>query len=282
MVRAAVIVDSRANAAQKDALVAFVRQISGGLIDEIVNVSAAPVTFESDGHEVRVAAADAKLAVRVICTTTQLRRDAVVPSAGCGQRSVHGAHGINTFSGKALGVRAGAIPTGAPALSARSRSDKLGGVGINFSFCSRATLPVSETEIYPDPDFLTYSSRAGSPRPAVLYGVLTCHRFVHVSPLQLAAALFVMSAAAATAQDLAVEKGSSAPPAEVAQPIAALLSADSTKVMRGANALEFWWVKTLPLKAAPASAASWADVPDGALVGVVTLAKPMTDIRGLR
>ena len=97
----------------------------------------------------------------------------------------------------------------------------------------------------------------------------------------LAAALLVTSSAAAAAQDLTVEKASSAPPSELAQPIAALLGPDSVKVMRGANALEFWWVKALPLKAAPAGAPSWADVPDGALVGVVTLAKPMTDIRGL-
>ena len=102
-----------------------------------------------------------------------------------------------------------------------------------------------------------------------------------VTTLTLLPAVLAMSAVVAIAQDLTVEKGSSAPPSDVAQPIAALLAADSTKVMRGANTLEFWWVKALPLKAAPAAALSWADVPDGALVGVVTLAKPMTDIRGL-
>ena len=102
-----------------------------------------------------------------------------------------------------------------------------------------------------------------------------------VSSLAIVTAVLAMAAAAATAQDLTVEKGSSAPPSDVAPPITALLAADSTKVMRGANTLEFWWVKALPLKATPAAAASWADVPDGALVGVVTLAKPMTDIRGL-
>jgi hypothetical protein len=90
-----------------------------------------------------------------------------------------------------------------------------------------------------------------------------------------------VSTVLARAQDLTVEKGTSAPPTDIAQPISALLAADSTRVMRGANALEFWWVKALPLKAAPSGATSWADVPEGALVGVLTIAKPMTDIRGL-
>jgi len=105
-VRAAVIVDSRATTAQRDALVAFVRRISGGLIDEIVNVSAAPVTFESDGHEVRVAAAEAQLAV-----ARHLHHD---PSCGAMQwfhplAAVNevsmGLTAVNTFSGRTLGTR---------------------------------------------------------------------------------------------------------------------------------------------------------------------------------
>ncbi len=106
VVRAAVIVDSRATGAQKEALVAFVRQISGGLIDEVVNVSAAPVTFESNGHEVRVAAADASLAV-----ARHLHHD---PSCGAMQwfhplaavkEASMGLTATNTFSGRALGTR---------------------------------------------------------------------------------------------------------------------------------------------------------------------------------
>jgi hypothetical protein len=105
-VRAAVIVDSRATTAQRDALVAFVRRISGGLIDEIVNVSAAPVTFESDGHQVRVAAAEAKLAV-----ARHLHHD---PSCGAMQwfhplaavnEASMGLTAVNTFSGRTLGTR---------------------------------------------------------------------------------------------------------------------------------------------------------------------------------
>ena len=36
-----------------------------------------------------------------------------------------------------------------------------------------------------------------------------------------------------------------------------------------------------PAETAPAAHPSWSNVPDGALVGVVTLAKPMSDIRGV-
>ena len=51
--------------------------------------------------------------------------------------------------------------------------------------------------------------------------------------------------------------------------------------MRGENRLEFWWVKGVPLDTAPDGAPAWSNVPDGALVGAVKLAKPMTDTRGL-
>ena len=96
---------------QKDALVAFVRDISAALIDEVVNVSAAPVTFESNGHEVRVAAADARLAV-----TRHLHHD---PSCGAMQwfhplaavkEASMGLTATNTFLGEPS-VPAGAIPT---------------------------------------------------------------------------------------------------------------------------------------------------------------------------
>ena len=70
-------------------------------------------------------------------------------------------------------------------------------------------------------------------------------------------------------------------PAELAEPIRALLQPEATVVMRGANRLEFWWVKALPLDSAPEGRPSWSNVADGALVGAVTFAKAMTDTRGL-
>jgi hypothetical protein len=51
--------------------------------------------------------------------------------------------------------------------------------------------------------------------------------------------------------------------------------------MRGANRLEFWWVKSLPLDSAPDGRPSWSNVADGALVGAITLAKAMADTRGV-
>ena len=73
-------------------------------------------------------------------------------------------------------------------------------------------------------------SRAGAPGP------LSVQESSHVTgsfafAITLAVALFMMSAVAATAQDLTVEKGASAPPSDVAQPVAALLRPDSVKVM---------------------------------------------------
>ena len=74
----------------------------------------------------------------------------------------------------------------------------------------------------------------------------------------------------ADAQDLAATKEAVAIPAELGEPIRALLQPDATVVMRGANRLEFWWVKDLPLATAPEGRPSWSNVPDGALVGATT------------
>jgi hypothetical protein len=86
---------------------------------------------------------------------------------------------------------------------------------------------------------------------------------------------------AANAQELAATKEAVALPAELAEPIRALLQPDATVVMRGTNRLEFWWVKNLPLDSAPEGRPSWSNVADGALVGGVNLTKAMTDARGL-
>jgi hypothetical protein len=62
--------------------------------------------------------------------------------------------------------------------------------------------------------------------------------------------------------------------------VIAVLAPSAIPVTRGANTLEFWWVKELATKADGGNDA-WGSVPDGALVGAVRLAKAMTDIRGL-
>src|SRR5215467_16107809 len=48
--RAAIFVDARANAAQRKALVAMVRSLSGNLIGSVVQETATPISFTDSGH----------------------------------------------------------------------------------------------------------------------------------------------------------------------------------------------------------------------------------------
>ena len=61
--RAAIYVDSRANAAQRKALVAMVRSLSGNLIGSVVQETAAPIQFADNGHLITVSTDTVKLAV---------------------------------------------------------------------------------------------------------------------------------------------------------------------------------------------------------------------------
>jgi len=61
--RAAIFVDARANAAQRKALVAMVRSLSGGLIGSVVQESAVPIAFTDSGHQITVSTDTIKLAV---------------------------------------------------------------------------------------------------------------------------------------------------------------------------------------------------------------------------
>jgi hypothetical protein len=62
-VRAAVLVDERATTAQRDALVRLARELSRGLITEVVSVTAVPISFDSGAHQVAVNAGAASLKV---------------------------------------------------------------------------------------------------------------------------------------------------------------------------------------------------------------------------
>lgn len=89
-------------------------------------------------------------------------------------------------------------------------------------------------------------------------------------------------AGVARAQELSVKAGpTAAAPTEIAEPVRALLGDASVTVARGANMLEFWWVKALPLESAPSGTPAWSNVADGSIVGALRIAKPLTDIRGL-
>ena len=61
--RAAIFVDSRANAAQRKALVAMVKSLSGNLIGSVVQETAVPIQFADNGHQITVSADTLKLAV---------------------------------------------------------------------------------------------------------------------------------------------------------------------------------------------------------------------------
>src|SRR5215211_6782063 len=61
--RAAIYVDSRANAAQRKALVTMVKSLSGGLIGSVVQETAAPIQFADNGHQISVSTDTVKLAV---------------------------------------------------------------------------------------------------------------------------------------------------------------------------------------------------------------------------
>ena len=74
--RAAIYVDSRANAAQRKALVSMVRSLSGGLIGSVVQESATPIQFADNGKQISVSTDTMNLAV-----AKQLNHD-----ASCGNK----------------------------------------------------------------------------------------------------------------------------------------------------------------------------------------------------
>jgi len=101
--RAAIYVDSRANAAQRKALVAMVKSLSGNLIGSVVQETAVPIQFADSGHQVTVSTDTLKLSVE-----KHLNHD-----ASCGNKQwfnpltagVHAEMGTtdeNAYSGPAL------------------------------------------------------------------------------------------------------------------------------------------------------------------------------------
>ena len=98
-----------------------------------------------------------------------------------------------------------------------------------------------------------------------------------------ALALLVACLAATTTlqgQALTATKASAPPPSEVAPPIAALLAPDAVSVTVGDVPIQLWWVKALPLEAAPSSAPQWENVSEGTLIGVIRVGATWHDIRG--
>jgi hypothetical protein len=62
-VQSLVMVDQRASEEQKQALVAFARELSGGLVADVVDVRSEPIRFTQDARTINVAAGDAALSI---------------------------------------------------------------------------------------------------------------------------------------------------------------------------------------------------------------------------
>jgi hypothetical protein len=62
-------------------------------------------------------------------------------------------------------------------------------------------------------------------------------------------------------------------PTEIAAPVAEKVAPGGVRATANNTTITFWWVKDLP-------GASWIDVPEGTLVGVVKLDADVRDIRG--
>src|SRR5436190_11917331 len=62
-------------------------------------------------------------------------------------------------------------------------------------------------------------------------------------------------------------------PTEIAAPVAAKVAPGGVRATANGTTITFWWAKDLP-------GASWADVPEGTLVGAVKLDVDVKDIRG--
>lgn len=105
-IEAALVVDARANQAQRDALVAMARNFSKGVIKDVVSVTPAAITYWDDNNRIAVAAPNVQLTV-----SKQLTHD---PSCGAMQwfrpltTVQQGSMGVaeaHAFSGSSLGTK---------------------------------------------------------------------------------------------------------------------------------------------------------------------------------
>ncbi|HEY2907372.1 MAG TPA: hypothetical protein VGJ29_15825 [Vicinamibacterales bacterium] len=100
-------------------------------------------------------------------------------------------------------------------------------------------------------------------------------------PLLLSVSAVGLAAASlgAFTQSIIVTSRPDPPPAELADPIEALMAPGDQRVSVAGATLDFWWVKSMPL--VPSSTdVSWSAVEEGTLVGAVTLSSRYRDIRG--
>ncbi len=114
-----------------------------------------------------------------------------------------------------------------------------------------------------------------SSRPPGIF-VPSCRRVVVI----FGCAVSAVGLCAAPLQPPTITTAAVSAPAELAAPVAAALSPNAVTVTTGTTKLEFWWLKSLPLRPGATGAPSWADVADGALVGAMRLSANWSEIRG--
>ena len=98
--------------------------------------------------------------------------------------------------------------------------------------------------------------------------------------IRLRTFLFGLSIAVSAVPSFALDisRHKEALPSDLAAPIASLLTpGDGVRVTIDKTTLDFWWVKTLPVKGAEPA---WTNVEEGTLVGAVRVSFDFRDIRG--
>jgi len=111
---------------------------------------------------------------------------------------------------------------------------------------------------------------SGSPEPGAWSRI-------RAAIVALAVALAV-APASASAQALKASPLDEPAPAVLASAIRGALGPEGVRVMRDALAIDFWWVKALPVKAGVP--VDWLAVAEGSLVGAVRLSNEYRTIRG--
>jgi len=94
----------------------------------------------------------------------------------------------------------------------------------------------------------------------------------------LVAVALVAAPSAAAPQALTAAPHDEPAPEALAPAIRDALATGGVRVMRDAVAIDFWWVRALPVKGG--AAVDWLAVAEGALVGAVRLSDEYRDIRG--
>jgi len=92
-------------------------------------------------------------------------------------------------------------------------------------------------------------------------------------------AISVIASAAVSAQAPTATTQTDPPPTELAEPVASLLASGGPRVTINQKTIDFWFVKSLPLKSGSSDVA-WSAVDEGTLVGAVKVSANHTDIRG--